>query len=281
MYEKLNKYANNITSQHGEDGILEYIINSINSVGDRIIPIACEFGAWDGIFASNVYNLWANKQWKALLIEGDKQKAEELKKNTAQYENVICVSQFVNIRGENSLDDIVTKNNFSTKIGVLSIDIDSTDYHIWKNIEKVDAQVVVIEHNQYIPPHVEYFDPEGEVFLRCSAKALEKLGFEKGYKLICCTKTNSIFIKNELFDDAFFPSLGVETLFDYSELRSQVIFTGNDGNKFPVFCNKTSASQKMLLKTYYFIESIFKRNQKFETPSSEVRSQLEKFNLKF
>ena len=33
-----------------------------------------EFGAWDGIYLSNVYNLVQNKGYKALYIEPDKKK---------------------------------------------------------------------------------------------------------------------------------------------------------------------------------------------------------------
>ena len=72
MKDKLNIYSRNITSQHGEDGILDYIINSLNG---KINKTCCEFGAWDGIFASNCYNLWKNKGWSAVLIESDKDKS--------------------------------------------------------------------------------------------------------------------------------------------------------------------------------------------------------------
>ena len=61
MREKLNKFASNITSQHGEDGILNYIVSVL---GDRIVKVVCEVGAFDGIVASNAYHLWKECGWK-------------------------------------------------------------------------------------------------------------------------------------------------------------------------------------------------------------------------
>ena len=184
MKNKLNVYGKNITSQHGEDGILEYILNSL---GGEIKNICCEFGAWDGIFASNTYNLWKNQNWKAILIEGDKEKYKDLISNTKNLNNIDNICSFVKSKGADSLDDIFLKNDLPAEIGVLSIDIDSFDYHIWKNLKYVNPQIVVIEHNLFIPGYMEYYDEEGYSYLRCSAKSLDQLGSKKGYKLICCT----------------------------------------------------------------------------------------------
>ena len=40
-----------------------------------------EFGAWDGVYCSNTCHLIRDKGYKAVLIEGDKSKFSELKKN--------------------------------------------------------------------------------------------------------------------------------------------------------------------------------------------------------
>lgn len=47
---KLNKYKNNITSQYGEDGIIEFLINKSKK---EIHPSCVEFGAHDGMNSSN------------------------------------------------------------------------------------------------------------------------------------------------------------------------------------------------------------------------------------
>lgn len=274
---KLNEYGENITSQHGEDGIIEYIVKSLEG---KIITSCCEFGAWDGVHASNCYNLWRNKGWDAILIEGDKAKFDELKVNTSKYNNVDSICSYVQINGENSLDKIFMRYGFPENIGVLSIDIDSYDYHIWDNMQYVIPQIVIIEHNQYIPPYIEYFDDKKESYLRCSAKSLELLGKKKGYKLICCTISNSIFIKNELFDDDKFPDYPVEYLFDYSSIQSQIIMTGTEDNRYPIFSGKISKTRAYLQRIYYRLQSLFKKNVNYIPPSEQVVKNLKKFGLK-
>lgn len=275
MKEKLNRFAKNITSQHGEDGILEYIVSAL---GDRVIRSACEFGAWDGIAASNTWNLWKNKGWKAVLIEGDPAKYKELVENTKGFDAAVF-NKFVSASGKDSIDDIFQTNGLNLKIGILSIDIDSFDYHVWKQMSHVDPQVVVIEHNQHIPPYIEYYDPEGFVYLKCSAKALETLGAEKGYKLICCTLTNSIFVRNDLFDADKFPDMPVEWLFDYGPLATQLIFTGEERNRYPIFAGKTRSGLKSVLKTYYRLSSFLNRKQTYRKPPDAVTEQLRRAGL--
>ena len=68
------KYAKNIFSQNGDDGIIEKIFEHLK-INDGVVV---EFGAWDGIYLSNVYNLWKNKNFSALLIESDEGKANEM-----------------------------------------------------------------------------------------------------------------------------------------------------------------------------------------------------------
>ena len=89
MKEKLNQYAENITSQYGEDGIIKYIIEHAN--GD-IIKSACEFGAWDGKHLSNIFTLWHKKDWRAHLIEGDPQRHKYLEKGSANSATVTAVT---------------------------------------------------------------------------------------------------------------------------------------------------------------------------------------------
>ncbi len=275
MTEKLNKYAANVTSQHGEDGILAYIIETL---GDRVIKTVCEFGAWDGIVSSNAYTLWHDHGWKAILIEGEPGKVTGLRENIKGFD-AIAIERFISIKGKDSLDGIFKSEGVNPAVGVLSIDIDSTDYHVWKHSSYVDPQVVVVEHNQNIPPDIEYYDPEDSVYLKCSAAALATLGREKGFRLICCTRTNSIFIKEEFFDASKFPEATVSELFDYSDITPGVVFTGEDRNKYPIFSRKTGAAAKFLTRLKYRVSSVVKSKKKFIPPPPEVVRQIRRMGM--
>ena len=66
---KLNKHKKNVTSQYGEDGIIEFLIKTSKI---NITKSSIEFGGHDGKSNSNTYNLWKNLGFTSLLIEGDK-----------------------------------------------------------------------------------------------------------------------------------------------------------------------------------------------------------------
>ncbi len=263
--EKLNIYAKNITSQHGEDGILNYILNKLND-----IPKICvDFGAWDGKNLSNIYSLWHDQSWFGILIEADKDRSEKILRDYLGY-NIRAFNQRITVQGDYCLDSLFRKNDFNPDIGILSIDIDSYDYHVWKNINYVNPVIVIIEHNHTIPAYLNYHDPEGESFLRCSAKSLEILGKDKGYKLICCTLTNCIFIRNDFFNEEYFPDMPVEYLFDYSSCSAAKLsgfINSSPFKKMDVYYGNPSRIQKYAS----FIKKIFSvllmRNKK---PSQDV-----------
>ena len=58
--------------------LLGRISNSTKNISNGYF---CEFGAWDGKYLSNTYYLIKNKGYKAILIEGDENKVNDLKKN--------------------------------------------------------------------------------------------------------------------------------------------------------------------------------------------------------
>ncbi len=283
MRKKLNQYANNITSQYGEDGIIKYIID--NAKGD-ITRSACEFGAWDGKHLSNIYTLWHDKNWRGFLIEGDPQKCKQLEDHFGHFQNVDYICTYVKPEGDNSLDRIFIDRNWDINIGILSIDVDSYDYHIWAELKCVNPQIVIIEYNSLIPPFIDYHDPKGEIFLRCSVKALENLGSKKGYKLICCTVTNAFFIKCDLFNKDKFPDMPAEFLFDYEGHRKnktlEPTVVGSELiTSYPVFTSPPPKPVKIYYTLRKLAARIFKDGPKRIPPSDRVKDQLKKAGLFF
>jgi len=80
----LLKFKRDEFSQTGEDGIIEKILEILPS-NDRW---CVEFGAWDGLFLTNARHLIDSKGFSAVLIEADKKKFLDLRRNYAQAEKV-------------------------------------------------------------------------------------------------------------------------------------------------------------------------------------------------
>jgi hypothetical protein len=220
----LSIYKKNITSQWGEDGIVEEILGRI---GKTDVGTCVEFGAWDGKHMSNTYNLWHNKNWSAILIEGDKRRFIDLKIGVREYPKVIPYHAFVEETGFNSLDSIL-KNLKKEEIDLLSIDIDGDDYYIFKSLS-TRPTVLILEYNPTTPPHLSVISSKGEYF-GSSAKAIIELGREKRYSLAAITDTNCIFVKDEEFPKLNITQPNLEEVFPRKHLT--YLISSYDGVSF-------------------------------------------------
>ena len=94
------------------------------------------------------------------------------------------------------------------KLSLLSIDIDGNDYWIWKAIECIDPEIVVIEYNAIFGSEKSVTIPYSENFNRqkyhwsnsyfgASLYALYKLGLQKNYILVGTNYNgnNAFFVK--------------------------------------------------------------------------------------
>ena len=167
--EDLKNYKKNIYSQHGEDGIIEEILKRLNQYNDFQY---CEFGAWDGVHLSNTCALIKKNNCKALLIEPNIKKYNELCKNFPSKE-IIKLNNFVEVEGENYLDNLLKKNNFNLNFDFLSIDVDSIDYYIFKSLNIYKPKLICIEYNPTIPNEIYFIQKNnGSINQGSSAKAL-------------------------------------------------------------------------------------------------------------
>lgn len=214
-------------SQNGEDEIINDILQTIGD--DR--KWCAEFGAWDGIVGSNTYHFISKKNYKSVLIEGDKNKYKDLVKNMKEY-NATCICKYISFEGENRLDNIFSKTDIPKDFSFLSIDIDGNDYHIWDSLKNYKPKLVIIEFNSTISNEVEFVQPKDMSLNQgCSPLSLVKLAKEKGYELVATTLNNCFFIDKEyfhLFNIADNSLHKIRT--DLS--RVTYIFNGYDGHIF-------------------------------------------------
>jgi hypothetical protein len=193
----LLKHQSNVESQNGEDGIISYIFKILPHVEQR----SCvEFGAWDGKYLSNCFNLVKNSEWLGLFIEANDIKFEQLLKNHGESKNVTCLKRFVEFDGPNCLDNLIDEAKFPIDFDLLSIDIDGADYFVWESLQRVKPRVVIIEFNPTIPNDVIFVQAKDmNINQGSSLLSLVMLGKTKGYELICATTCNAFFILNEFY----------------------------------------------------------------------------------
>ncbi len=190
---KLLDYAHNVHSQNGEDGIISKIFEIIEPES----RVAIEFGAWDGFHLSNTANLWKGQGWRGVLIEGERDRFEELLRRT-QGCDVKGLCAFVGVGREDSLEAILTGAGLELKADLLSIDIDGDDLHILASLERLRPQVIVCEYNPHIPYFIDMYAEKGQRF-GASVAALCRVAGGLGYRLVALTRTNAFFVLEKLY----------------------------------------------------------------------------------
>jgi len=224
----LGTFAGNVTSQYGEDGIIEKVLNIMRDNDKWCV----EFGSWDGKVCSNTYNLIDRKGYSAVLIEGSRKRFKDLLKTFADNEKVVPINTYVGWGKDNGLDPILKETAVPTDFDLLSIDIDGNDYHVWQALQDYRPKVVVIEFNPTIPKNVEFVQPpDPRCYQGSSLLSIAKLGKSKGYELVCTTQTNGIFVDSRFFDLFGIKDNSVEVMMTDESMITH-IFSGYDGTVF-------------------------------------------------
>ena len=219
----LGEFGANVTSQNGEDGIVAKALSVLPN-HDRW---CVEFGAWDGRFASNTYDLVDRQNYRAVLIEASGDLYEQLQSSYPHKDRAIMVRAFVGWSSDDGLDHILAQHPIPRDFDFLSIDIDGNDYHVWRAINTFRPKLVLIEFNFTMANGVDFTQPADS---RCqqgsSPAALVKLAKEKGYELIAATWSNLLFVDRAYYNLFGIPDNSLEVMRD--ELPNYVSF-GYDG----------------------------------------------------
>jgi len=190
----LIRHAKSITSQVGEDGVIAHILERLEIAGGWCV----EFGAWDGKFNANTWDLVHNRGWKAVYIEANQTAFAKLVENSSSLPDVYCINEFIEINGSKSLDALLARTPLPADFDFLVIDIDSNDWHIWKSLQGYRPKVVMIEFSEFCPPEIYYVkDPVAPGPSSASLSAVCDLGRQKGYDLIAVVGGNALFVLHE------------------------------------------------------------------------------------
>lgn len=219
--KSFTNYAKNITSQGGEDGIISETFKRLEIKRGWCV----EFGAWDGKNLSNTWDLWHNQNWKAILIEGDDEKASALIEQSKNFGNMTAIHAFVASSGKNSLDSLLEKTDIPRKFELLSIDVDGDDFQIWQFFTNFHPIVVVIEYNATFPAHMRFVDTaRSHTGFGSSAQSLIELAEKKGYRLYFANQANLFFIRNDQYNTLKIDPFEIDEIFSSGSI-SQIVST--------------------------------------------------------
>tara|TARA_B100001094_G_scaffold227486_1_gene222003 strand:+ start:1403 stop:2206 length:804 start_codon:yes stop_codon:yes gene_type:complete len=205
----LSEYFKSIFSQHGEDGILEYLYSIIDLKKKYYV----EFGASNGNTIENTRSLRVNHGWSGLLMEGDKELVNQSK-------------GLVNnewITSENIME-LFSKYEVPNDFDFLSIDIDSDDIYVFDEIdtEKYKPSVIIGEYNPGLPNHLPLSIEKGKsdyginhhpqnqnfpCYHGCNIHAWYVVAKRKGYSILTTCGVNVVMVRDDYASNFVVPPL--------------------------------------------------------------------------
>ncbi len=219
--ENLSDASFDVFTYHGEDGILFYLANKLPNVSPTFIDI----GAGDCI-KSNCANLAVHHGWQGVFIDKSSEQLAVGKSFFKHQINKGADIRFIQteVTREN-VNRLMTGNLINNKVGILSIDIDGNDFWIWKAIEQVQPEIVVIEakvefglKSIAVPYGNHNHHSVDSKYNGASVEALRQLGLTKGYKLVGANKQgyNLFFVKQ----NSPLPEVATASVLDNEETSS-------------------------------------------------------------
>ena len=200
----LLRFAGNVTSQGGEDGIIGHLLGCLApQPGDCFVV---DVGSWDGKHLSNSWSLLngsARDSWRGLLLEANAERSATAEALYADNPRVSCVSALVDAGG---FTGMLAQHGVPHSFAFLSIDVDGADYHL---LQALDAssyrpQLICIEFNPSAPNRVSYVQApaggeagEAAVHKGSSLRALRDLAVNMGYTLVVTTTFNALFVRRD------------------------------------------------------------------------------------
>lgn len=199
----ISKSEFKVFSQWGDDGMIQYLINNIIISEKYFI----EFGV-ENYTEANTRFLLMNNNWSGLIMDGSASNIDYVRNDHISWQYDLKAKHAF-VTAEN-INELITSENAPHKIGLLHIDIDGNDYWIWKKINCVVADIVIVEYNSlfgcersitipYQPNFTRTAGHYSNLFYGTSLLSLCDLAKEKGYTFVGCNSAgnNAYFVLNE------------------------------------------------------------------------------------
>ena len=201
---RLLRYAAQINSQGGEDGILHEIFRRIGAAS----RVFLEIGVGDGTENNTAFLL--SQGWNGFWIDGDPTFVAAVERRHDLAGGALRWS--VSFEDAASVAARLERLGVPGEFDLLSLDIDQNTYYLWEALHEYSPRVVVVEYNAAIPADIDWkvrYEPgrawDGSRNFGASLKALEGLGSRLGYCLVGCDfgGANAFFVRKDLVGEHF------------------------------------------------------------------------------
>jgi hypothetical protein len=212
---RLPRYQGRVSSQNGEDGILQEIFRRLGTTN----RIFAEVGVGDGCENNTAFLL--SLGWNGFWIDGSDRFLSAIEKQKSVDES--CLKSLVATITRENIETCFKKLGVPEEFDLLSLDIDQNTYYAWEGLRSFRPRVVVIEYNGSVPANIDWrvvYDPDrqwdGTRNFGASLKALENLGYRLGYRLVGCEfcGVNAFFVRDDLVEDHFVAPFTSENHFE-------------------------------------------------------------------
>ena len=210
----LEKWHQNVYSQYGEDGVIAYLIKQLPTQNKW----AVEFWANDGIYYSNTYRLIVEENYQAVYIEGALIPYMQLLETQKKHPTAItAIHSYITHQSEQTpatntsppsktIDALLKNTPVPPDVDIMSIDIDSYEYHVWQSMKQYHPKIVIIEYNVWMLPHVWHLHDQPlphrskyiKPYVGNSLATILSIGKAKGYVPVHMTLSNVLFVRQDL-----------------------------------------------------------------------------------
>jgi hypothetical protein len=193
-----------VSSQWGEDGILEWLISQLPMLKQTFVEFGVEHYA-----EANTKFLLQHRNWRGLIADISAEAIETVRRSDLMWRHDLTAVHLQITR--DNINDLLTDHGFAGEIGVLSIDVDGNDYWIWDAITVSNPGIIICEYNGLfgdrhplsVPPDDNFNRTEkhfSNLYWGSSICAIQHLACSRGFTFVGSNTEgcNAFFVRNDL-----------------------------------------------------------------------------------
>ncbi len=221
---RLSDYEFKVFSQFGEDGIIQFLTQSIAIPHKTFI----EFGVGD-FMESNCRFLLMKDNWKGFVLDSSTENINGLIRSNIYWKYHLG-SRIAHVTRDN-INELLDLSGFDRDLGILSVDIDGVDYYVVEAVSSYKPRILILEYNAvfggsrkisvpYSPDFNRTEAHHSNLYAGASLSAMNFLAEKLGYALVGSNLigNNAFFVREDLLNERV-RKRSVSEVFTSSNLR--------------------------------------------------------------